>query len=145
MGAIAGSAGTWLVGLLKTWFEHFLGERKERAAEDRTIRTEQREDARKEKERIQAEAAQLKYDGDTLLMLKTQLRGATQTEDASGVVGLIHHFFVNNSHYLNIQSNRAFLEKYARDFQDQVSEGKIILTPAELAILKRDAESLRVQ
>ena len=80
-------------GVLKAWIDFFLEQRKQRAAEDRAIHAEQREEARREEERTQAEAAQLKKDEDVLLMYKTQLRGATDIAQNPSVsdMGMFRH------------------------------------------------------
>src|SRR5260370_28715718 len=94
LGAVGGFVGARFFDFLKSLLDHFLDERKQRAAEDRTIRAEQREEERKENERKRVEAAQLKKDGDTLESFKTQVRGATDLVAAAIFVGLIHDFFI---------------------------------------------------
>jgi hypothetical protein len=145
VGAIAGGVGTWFLGVLKTWFEHLLEQRRQRAAEERAIRAEQREDARKETERKQAEADRLKKDEDTLLMYKTQLKGCTDLPTAANVVGGIHSYFIERPQHLRHSANAAFLEKYPGDFHDQVCFAPDRFAPTALDELKRDVEALQVR
>jgi hypothetical protein len=144
VGAIAGGVGYWLLGVLKTWFEHLLEQRKQQAAEERMIRAEQREEARKETERKQAEADRVKQDQATLLMYKTQLKGSTDLPTAASVVRDIHSFFIKRPHYLN-PTNRAFLEKYPDNFHDRVCFAPGQFDPAALDELKRAVESLQIR
>ncbi len=144
LGAIAGSVGTWLLGVLKTWFEHLLEQRRQRAAEERVIRAEQREEERKAIERKQAAAAQLKKDEDTLLMYKTQLKGCTDLPTAAHVVGGIHSYFIQRPQHLRHSANAAFLEKYPDNFHDEVCFAAERFGPTTLDELKRAVEALQV-
>ncbi|HUY12594.1 MAG TPA: hypothetical protein VMX16_03045 [Terriglobia bacterium] len=145
LGAIAGSAGTWLLGVLKTLFEHLLEQRRQRAAEESVIRAEQREEERKATERKQTEADRVKEDEATLLMYKTQLRGCTELFTAARVVGGIHSYFIQRPQYLGHSANAGFLEKYPGNLHDQVCVTPDQFGPNVLDELKRAVEALQVR
>jgi hypothetical protein len=113
IGAMAGAVGTWLSGILKVGFEHWLDQRKALAAEERIIRTEKREEEKKAAEKLERDDA-------TLLMLKTDVRGFTDVTDAADAIPPIRTFFGKSPEYLKIPSNRVFLEKYPQDFRDKL-------------------------
>ena len=143
-GAVAGAIVAWIGGLFKTWLDYSLEQRKQRAAEDRTIRAEQRDEDRKEKARKESEAAKVKEDEAVLLMYKTQLRGSTELIIAAAVVNCIHDFFSQRPQYTRVAGNRGFLEKYPREFRDEVCYDTAKFTDESLNEIKRDVEDLRV-
>jgi chlorite dismutase len=145
IGAILGGVGTLALQAARTLLDHILDERKQNAAEQRVIRTEQREEARKESERKRADAAKLKQDADTVEMFKTQVKGATDLAVAANFVGIIHQFFVNNPQYVSIPENRRFLEKYAQNFHDLICYDTARVTSASLAVLQNDVHTLKIQ
>jgi len=109
------------------------------------IRAEEREEIRKQAERIQAQREQVTKDEAVLLMYKTQLKGSTDLSTAASVVGGIHSFFVKRPQYLNHAGNRAFLEKYPGDFRDQVCFAPDRFGASALDELKRAVEVLEVR
>jgi hypothetical protein len=143
-GGAIGAVAVWLGGLLKTGFDHILEQRKRRAEEERAIRAEQREEARKQAERKQAEAERVQKDAADLLMYKTQMKGTTNLSTAGSIVSGIHSFFKERSQYLNA-ANRAFLQRYPGDFREQVCFApERFPEPTTLAELKRSVETLQV-
>ncbi len=144
VGAVAGAAATWLGGVFRTWFEYRLDQRKHRADEDRAVRAEQRDEARKEKERKQVEDNHIKHDADELLLYKTQLTGSSDLFNASLVAVRIHDFFTKRPQYLKFSPNRSFLEKYPADFNSQVCYDASSLSHTALDDLKHDVEVLQV-
>jgi hypothetical protein len=137
VGAIVGAVGTWLSGILKVGFEHWLDQRKELAAEARTIRAEKQEEARKAAEKLER-------DDSTLLMLKTDVRGFTDVTAAADAILPIRVFFEKDPEYLKIPSNRLFLEKYSRDFKDKLCYDSDNFKPS-LDQLKQDLELLQLR
>ena len=128
-------------GLLKACMDFLLEQRKQKAAEERAIRAEQREEERKESERKRANNDRRDKDEAVLLMLKTQLRGSTDIMTAAGVVMGIHEFFIQRPHYLDSPRNQSFLEKYPQAFRDKMAFDTTI-GDAALGELKSDAVSL---
>jgi hypothetical protein len=102
---------------------------------------EQPEPARREAERMRAEA-EVKEAAARIFLLKTRLKGFTDLVTAASVVTEIHSFFMKHPKYLN-DANAAFLEKYPGDFRDKVSFGESPAT--SLDNLKRDVETLQVE
>ncbi len=131
IGAIAGTAGTWFLGGLKVGWEHWLEERKHRAADVRVIRAEEREEARKDAERQRARTENLEKDEATLLMYKTQVKGCTEETDAANIVKGIHSFFIQRPEYLRLQNNAVFLEKYPGNLPDFVAYDTTYTLPLE--------------
>ena len=146
-GAAGGAALTLLLQMLKTWFEHFLDQRKVLAKEALDIRSEQREQARRTQERRQAEAETRERDKSILLMYQTQLAACTEITRAAHVVTNLHDFFNRRHCYYQIEANRNFLEKYPKDFYERTRQlprhGKI--EAEALAALKADSASLRIE
>lgn len=142
--AVAGSVGTWLSGLAKAGFEHYLEQRKEQATEERAIRAEQRSQVKVDQERRRAESDKLQADADKLLMYKTQLNGCSDLFAAASVIEGLHSFFVRQPSYLRIQDNASFLEKYPGDLQDQIGYDSKRASELSLEQIKRDARELRV-
>jgi uncharacterized membrane protein YqiK len=135
IGALGALASKWLLDFLKISWNHVLDERKQRATEQRTIRSEQRERDTKEAERIRIELAgeversrlkeereldqrrtrteAMKQDQAALFLLCTKLRGCNDFISAAEVAGEIHLFFKNRPQYVEASLPiRNFLEKY---------------------------------
>lgn len=110
LGIAGGIVGGQIAPFLRMWFDHVLDQQKQRAAEERAIRAEQREEARKEKERQEVEAARLKQDEGHLLALKTKMTGTKDPFVAAATLNLIHQFFDQRPHYIGTAQNRRFLE-----------------------------------
>ena len=139
MGAIGG-------GLGKTALDFLIEGRKQQAGEQRTIRAEEREEARKQAEQQRAEAEQLEAHKGTLLLYKTQLKGCADIHSAASVVGGIHSFFIQHKQYLAITSNTDFLLKYPGDFREQVIFNAVNSKKQfNIDDLKRDVERLSVE
>jgi len=142
--ALGTLAGKWLLDFLKSGWDHFLEGRKQRAAEQRTIRAEQREQDREEAERQRAATEKREHDGAELTRLRVRLCGCTDLVAGAGVVGDIHHFFFRSSLYLNYEPNRAFLIKHPADLPERAAWGLPEDDTTTLAEMKRDSGALRV-
>ena len=144
VGAVAGGVLTWLGGIVKSGVDHWLDQRKKRTDEEQTIRAEQRAQEREQAQREEARIEKIKQDEAVLVMYKTQLKGTKYLPDAGTVVEGIHSYFVQRPQYLNA-TNRAFLEKYPRDFRSQVCFAPDRFPESTLDKLKRDVDSLHAE
>jgi hypothetical protein len=145
VGAILGAVGQWVLGLSKTGFEHFLESRRQKAADDRVIRAEEREQGRKKAEKDEATAAQVAKDESQLLLHQTRMCGAADLGSVIATLESIHEFFRLRPQYIGVANNRAFLEKYPRDFKDRFFGTQNDFSDRDLTKVKKDADSLRVR
>ena len=76
--------------------------------EDRAVRTELREETRKENERKRSEDERITHDENKLLLYKSQINGSPDMFEAGAVLQLIHALFNTHPQYLKLGTNRGF-------------------------------------
>jgi hypothetical protein len=145
VGAILGAVGQWALGLTKAGFEHFLEGRRQKAADERVIRAEEREQARKKAEKDEVVLAQIAKDESLLLLHRTRMCGAADLGHVIATVESIHEFFRLRPQYIGVANNRAFLEKYPQNFSERFFDPQSNFNDSDLASVKKDADSLRVR
>jgi hypothetical protein len=148
VGAILGSAGTWIAGVTRSLIDLWIQERGKDKDEQRRIRAEQRTEERDAELKKQEAAVELTHDKHTLLRIKTHLRGASSLLNGAHELQELHAFFERHPRYIEVAANRAFLEKWPKTLYAEVAAGlhEAVMTgrdsDAMLKKLKAEVEGL---